>query len=349
MPCVPSLIERLMLLTFNQGPGGMLDLLGAQAFRATCVAVKLGVFEALKGGRLSASETARKIGADEQGTTLLLEALDALGYVKKKDNRFVNTPMTVKWLLLDSPTSLVHGLRFFESTVFERWGFLEESIRQGRPKMCLQNWLDQQPDYWRTYQDGMMAVARVVVDEVVARVKLPSNACRLLDVGGGHGLYSIKFCRRYPDLSSTVFDLPQALAAAREIGAAAAAGDRIRQQPGDFWRDDLGTSYDVALLFNIMHASLPEKNLELLTKVARALNRGGLIVVMDQIAGNGIGPIGRVLVRLQGLNFFNDGGGRAYAFGEIVQWVTTAGFTNPRRIKLRRLTGFSLVLATKVA
>lgn len=348
MPCVPSVFERLTLLTFNQGPGGMLDLLGAQAFRAVCVAVKLDVFEALKSGPSSASETARKISADEQGTTLLLGALDALGYVRETDKGFVNTPMTAKWLLRDSPTSLVHGLRFFENTVFERWGYLEESIRRGKPKLYLHSWLDQQPDHWRAYQDGMMAVARVIADEVVARVRLPPNACRLLDVGGGHGLYSTKFCRRYPHLSSTIFDLPQALAASRATGTMGAADDRVRQQPGDFWREDLGASYDVALLFNIVHASLPEKNLELLTKVARALNRGGLIVVMDQMAGNGSGPAGRVLVRLQGLNFFNDGGGRTYEYREIVQWVTTAGFTNPRRIKLRRLTGFSLVLGTKV-
>jgi hypothetical protein len=325
----------------------MLDLLGAQAFRAVCVAVRLGVFEALRGGPLSGSETARKISADELGTTLLLEALDALGYVKKADGCFVNTPMTVKWLLRDSPTTLAQGLRFFENTAFERWGYLDDSIRQGRPKMCLDKWLDQQPDGWRTYQDGMTAVARVVADEVVARVELPSNACRLLDVGGGHGLYSSRFCRRYRDLSATVFDLPQALAAVRETDATGGIGDRVRPQPGDFWRDDLGASYDVALLFNIIHASLPEKNIELLTKVGRALNRGGLLVVMDQIAGKESGPIGRVLVGLQGLNFFNDGGGRVYAFEEIVPWVTTTGFTNPRRINLRRLPGFSLVLGTK--
>jgi len=39
VPVVLNLIERLILLTLNQGPGLMLDVLGAQAFRAVCVAV----------------------------------------------------------------------------------------------------------------------------------------------------------------------------------------------------------------------------------------------------------------------------------------------------------------------
>mgnify|MGYP001557838926 FL=1 len=46
MPIVPNFIERLVLLTFNQGPGLMLDFLGAQAFRVVGVGVRLGVFEA---------------------------------------------------------------------------------------------------------------------------------------------------------------------------------------------------------------------------------------------------------------------------------------------------------------
>lgn len=84
----------------------MLDLLGAQAFRVLCAAVELSVFESLSSGPLTGAAIARRIGADELGTILLLEALDALGYVKNKNERYVNTPMTVKWLLRESPATL---------------------------------------------------------------------------------------------------------------------------------------------------------------------------------------------------------------------------------------------------
>lgn len=240
MPIRPNIIERLVLLNLNQGPGLMLDFLGAQAFRAVCVAIKLGVFEALSGGPLTAAETARRIEADERGTTLLLDALQALGYVKKKNGQYANAPMTTKWLLRDSPTSLAGGIPFFESMVFDRWGHLDESIRLGKPAIYGSEWLDQRPDGWRVYQEGMIAVARMAADEVVVKVKLPSTARRLLDVGGGHGLYSIKFCRRYPGLSATVFDLPQALELARETIAAEGMGDRVTAQAGDFWINDFG-------------------------------------------------------------------------------------------------------------
>src|SRR5574341_1398704 len=347
MPIRPNFIERLILLNLNQGPGLMLDFLGAQAFRAVCVAVKLGVFEALSGGRLTAVETARLIEADERGTTLLLEALKALGYVKRKDSLYVNTPMTTKWLLRNSPTSLADGIPFFESMVFDRWGHLDESIRRGKPAIYGSEWLDQHPDGWRIYQEGMIAIARMAADEVVAKVKIPPTASRLLDVGGGHGLYSIKFCRRYPDLSATVFELPQALDLARETIAAEGMGTRVTAQEGDFWINDVGAGYDVVLLFNVIHAYLPDKNTELLRKIFGALNAGGLIVIMEQIVSKVFGATAKALARLQALNYFNDLEAQTYEFNEIAGWLTKVGFTNIGRSNLRKTSGFSLILGTK--
>lgn len=347
MPVLPSFAEHFMLLTLNQGPGPMLDFLGAQAFRAVCAALRLGVFEALGAGPLTAPETARRIGASELGTTLLLEALDPLGYVEKKNERYVNTEMTRKWLLQKSPTSISGGIPFLESMVFDRWGNLGESIRRGRPVISGYDWLEEHPGSWRTYQEGMIAVARMAADEVVARVRLPLTARRLLDVAGGHGLYSVRFCRRYPALSATVFDVPQALEITRETIEAEKMSDRVAVQEGDIWSGELGTNYDVALLFNITHAFLPEKNADLLRMVAGALKRGGLIAIMDQITGKAASSVARALSRLQGLNYFNDLGAKTYTFDEIAGWLKDAGFTKLRRVRLTKMPGFGLALGMR--
>ena len=39
---------------------------------------------------------------------------------------------------------------------------------------------------------------------------------RLLDIGGGHGLYSIFFTRKYPHLRACVLDLPQIIPVTNE-------------------------------------------------------------------------------------------------------------------------------------
>ena len=120
MPIIPSVAERLTLLRLNQGPGPMLDFLGAQALQALCVGVKLGVFESLARAPATAAETARQIGADQRGTTLLLEALESLGYVEEESGCYSNKQMTAKWLLRNSRTSLAGGIPFFESMVIRK-------------------------------------------------------------------------------------------------------------------------------------------------------------------------------------------------------------------------------------
>jgi hypothetical protein len=327
----------------------MLDFIGAQAFRVVCVAVRLGLFEALGTAALSADDVARRIGADARGTMLLLEALEALGYVRHRGARYANTVTTARWLLPGSPNDLGGGIPFFENMVFDRWGHLEESVRRGRPALPSADWVAQRSDGWRIYQQGMIATARMVTDEVVSRVRLPPGARRLLDVGGGHGLYSVQFCRRQSGLSATVFDTAPALDIARDVVAAEGMQDRVTLQAGDFWVDALGAGYDVALVFNILHAYAPERNVELLRRVGGAVRAGGHLLVMEQLGGDGTSGLARVVVRLQALNYFNDLGAQTYAFEDVASWLATAGFHSTRRLALRKTPGFSLLLAVKTA
>lgn len=345
MPITPNFIERLILFRLNLGPGVVLDLFSGFAFRAAAVANRLGVFEVLIKGPLTAVEVARQIEADERGTTRLLEALDAVGYVKKKgDGRYAATAMTAKWL-----PRLAGGFRNSERALLQPLEYLEESIRKGEPSFDNYERYPEDQSWWQDQQDAMIAVAHMVGDDIVARVKLPDTAHRLLDVGGGHGLHAIKFCRRYPHLAATVFDLPQALEVAREVIAAEAMGERVSVQAGSFWKDDLGNGYDVALVFSIVQMNSPDKNTELLRKVADALNPGGLVVIQDQVVGRAPSPTAKAVMALQGLNQLVTSRGRTYAFEEIAGWLTAAGFTKPRRINLWRTPGVALVVGTKAA
>ena len=343
MPVIPNFIERMALFRLNLAPAVMLDFLGALAFRTVASAWRLGVFEALSAGPLTATELARRIRADERGTVALLDALETLGYVKNRHGLYAATAMVAKWLPL-----LGDGIGFCEMLV-ERFQDLDESVRRGGPVIDAREWLDRRPDGWREFQAGMVALARMTADEIVGKVKLPADARSLLDVGGGHGLYSMKFCRRNPQLSATVFDLPEGLEVTQATIAAEGMGGRVSVQAGDFWIDDFGSGYDVALLFNIIHANLPAKNVELLQKVAGTLGSGGLVVILDQLAGEARGGTSRAFAALMGLNLFNLTGGQAYEFREIAGWLVETGFASPRRIGLLKSPGTSLVVGTRAA
>lgn len=346
MPVIPSFMERLMLLRLNKGPGPMLELLGAWAFKAVSVGVKLGVFERLRIGALTAADLALQIGTDERGCALLLQALEALGYVVKSGERYRNTPMTEKWMLGQSPTSMAGLFTYFED-VLERWKHMEETVRRGAPPVSAWEWFDKHAGGWDLYQGGMAAMANMSGDEIVARIRVPKAARRLLDVGGGHGWYSVRFCRRYPELSATIFDWPQGAEAARRTIAAAKMPGRVDVRSGNYWTDDLDKGYQVALLFNIVHMYPPDKNRELLGKVAGALDAGGIVAIMDQMAVKASGAVARAMAALAGMELLNAVNGQTYAPAEVGGWLRETGFADPRPIFLRSVPGFALVVGTK--
>ena len=347
MPVPTNLMERVILLRLNMGPGPMLDLLGAMAFKTVAIAVRLDIFEVIGSGSLSAADVARRIEADEQSTELLLQALESIGYIKKQDDRYANTPMSAKWMVRSSPYYIASGFPHFEEGLIRRWGYLDEAIRQGKPPTLAWEWLDQHPNRWEHYNAAMMATARIAGEEIIAKAKLPSTARRLIDVGGGHGLYAINFCHRYPALSATILDWPQARQVAESTIAAEKVGDRVTFQEGDFWKVGLGSGYDVALMFNIVHSYQPEKNLELLRKVAGALNPGATLIIMDQMAVKASGPMAKATARLFGLEHFVAVNGQTYFPREVTDWLTKTGFTSTRWVSLKKSPGFALVVGTK--
>ena len=342
MPVRPDFVERAAF-RLNLAPGVLLDFLGAQAFRTVCAAVELGVFEALAPAPRSVSEVAERVSARERGVSLLLDALEALGYVESRGGRFAATPTTRKWLM----QSFARGIPFFESMVFDRWGHLAESIRRGAPVASGFEWLEGHPERWVAYEEAMLVIAQTAAPEIVSKTKLPRAARRLLDVGGGHGLYAIEFCRIHKDLSAAIFDLPPALEIARRTIAAENMAGRVSTIEGDLQRDDFGSDYDVVLLFNILHCFRAEENASLLQRISRAMTPGGTVAVLEQMADRAGGAAGCALTRLQALNFFNDLGTRTYASEEIRTWFAAAGLGGCKRRTLRRLPGFKLLTAFK--
>jgi predicted O-methyltransferase YrrM len=347
MPIIPNALERLVFVTLNQAPGPMLDLFAAVAFRSVVAAIKLGVFDRLHRSQLSTAELAQQLGTDERGTRMLLQFLEALGYVQETGDRYTNTPMANKWLVQTSPTSMAPGFRYWGIILSELWGDLEDTIRTGQPRTNLYAWIETEPTTSLDFQTWMVAIARLTGGEIVRKLRLPPTARRLLDVGGGHGMYSMALCRRYPELSATVFDSPEALKAAESNIAAEKMGSRITLQPGDFLQDDLGSGYDVALLFNIVHGLSADQNRDLVHKVVAALSSGGLIVVAEQVAGKAPGRAAKASAAMLGLSYFHLLGGQIYTYDEIAGWLTDAGVSGLRRINLLKAPGTSLIIGTK--
>ena len=347
MPILPNALEHLLLVRLNQLPALTLDYFSALAFRVPTVALRLGVFEALREGPRSAADTARAIGSSPRGTSALLDALQALGYLRRgRSRRYGLAPSASKWLLSDSPARLPDAVPFLEFAAFDLWSGLEQAVRTGEPPMPIYEYLEAHPDISAAFQAWTVSIAVMIADEIAAKVRVGPDHRRLLDVGGGHGTYAIAFCRRYPALHATILDLPTALESARGPIREAAMSDRISLRPGDFMTDDLGDPYDVVLLFNILHGLQPDENAQLIRRAAEALRPGGVVVVLEQLRGRTAGPATSAIAQMLNLNYHLALGGQSYTAREVQIWLRAAGLADIRQRRIIQV-GSTLIQARK--
>jgi len=181
--------------------------------RIIMAGAELGIYDAIGKGSKTAEEVAAACHTHTHSTRQLLNSLVGIGYLRYTDNQYSVVPKYQKWLLTESEANLIGKLRF---QIME-WNYLnhlEDFIRTGKP-LDLHATINSKE--WEFYQQGMRDLSINAAKELAGKIPVPKGATQLLDIGGSHGLYSIELCGRYPALSSTILELPDAVAHAEKI------------------------------------------------------------------------------------------------------------------------------------
>ena len=321
--------DRRKLFDPERGAAPLLDMVSAYVFRMASTGMRLGLFELFREGSCTAAEAAARLDVDERGIGLLLHGLAAGGYLQRDGERYSIDPVAEKFLLSDP--GAVEMMTFYDTLLVHQWADLETSVRSGTPPRDYFRWLSEHPDTLRQFQRMLSEGARQLGDKVVELAALPDTARRMLDLGGGHGIYAAAFCNRHPELHATLFDLPDALEAGREMLADAGLEGRVDFLGGDMLRDDFGSGYDAVLLASVVHCLGPEDNARLLGRVRDALNPGGVVIVSEQVVeGRPNDSILRqAFLQMFSLNLFHLMGGQLYSRETIAGWLTGSGFEPP--------------------
>jgi len=340
-----TLAERI-LIRLGIAPKPMFDVAyGIGKAKTILVGNKLGIFEKLSGGPLSAQELAAELDISEYGLSLLLDALWGVGYLERNQGKYKNAKVAQKWLVESSPQYTGNLLRHIDD-LWESIGWLDEAVKAGKPVRNFYDYLSKHPTAWRNYTLGQRDIAKAIVGEIVSKVKLPPQARTLLDLGGAHGYYSVAFCRKYPDLTALVIDFESPVAIGQEVVNQEGTDERVSFKVGNYINDDIGSGYDVALLSSIVHGDPPDTNIATMKKVYGALNPGGIIVINEILSYRGKKESESGL--LFALNMLvNTPRGKAYSYDVVRGWLRDAGFTSIRRVDLKRLPAYSLLLATR--
>lgn len=347
MPIQPNFLERTAF-NLNLAPGVMLDLAGALAFQTLHLATQLGVFAVLAERPYTATELAQKLHTHERDTESLLLALAAIGYVVERDGRYHNSPLIEKWVLPADGFNLGAALTFWTAVFHDLSPQAVEVMQTGkRPYGHIYTWLENNPDISHAFQQQLMAAVTLTGPDVLKKLNLPQTAERLLDVGGGHGLFSIMLCQQHPQLQARVLDTPTALQTAEINIAHHNLNKRVHLHRGDLWQEAWGDGYDAILLFNLIHHYDPAQNLELLRRCTAALKPGGQVAILDQIAGKVPGNVANALIRLIALHYFLLADGRVYTHDDIQSWLQQTGFGEAQFHRMAKAPGTSLMVAQK--
>ncbi|HWE94570.1 MAG TPA: methyltransferase [Tepidisphaeraceae bacterium] len=164
--------------------------------------------------------------------------------------------------------------------------------------------------------------ARIVAPALANNFPLP-GAKKILDVGGGTGLYSIALLRVNPNLRAVIWDRPEVLKVAREMAETHGVSARVDFAAGDMFADPVPAGCDVVLLSNILHDwDVPECE-TLLKRSAAALPRGGKLLIHDVYLDDDLG--GPLPIALYSAALFTITQGRAYSAAEYRKMLTNSG------------------------
>lgn len=312
-------------------PSELLQLSGGYwSVSALHAAVKLDVFTQLAEGDLPAREVARLTASDQRGMEMLLDALAALGLLRKTADIYSAPPTILKFLSRTSDNYLGYII-LHHHHLMAGWNRLDEAVKTGAPSGTSSAHADEESTR-ENFLMGMFNLASLSAPKIVPAIDL-SERRRLLDLGGGPGTYAIHFCLHNPGLEAVIFDLPTTRRFAEQTVERFQLDGRISFAAGDIITDDIGSGFDVVWISQLLHSEGPQGAALMLEKAVRALVPGGLVLVQEFILDDTrAAPPFPALFSLNML--IGTSSGQSYSQGELTRMMTRAGVRDITRLAL---------------
>ena len=303
---------------------------GLIAAQAIHTAVKFRIPDLLASNPKSAPELAAQCGAHAPTLERLLRALTSIEMFQRlPDGRYKNSPGT-EILRRDHPQSLwAEGMFLAAPFMWNPIGGLAESVKTGEAafdRVSGQNFFA----YLATHPEDAEAFNRVMTQDILwttpALLKAYdfSRFHRLVDVGGGHGLFLSHILAAVPKLQGVLFDQPQVVAGAKDSFKGEVAS-RIEIASGSFF-DTVPKGADAYSLRRIIHDWDDEEAVKILSNVHNAMNPGATLLIVEGLVDSVTRPVGLMDLMMLVL------GGRERTEAEFRSLFQSAGFSLSRII-----------------
>ncbi|HEY6239601.1 MAG TPA: methyltransferase [Burkholderiales bacterium] len=310
---------------------------GPLIFQAARLLRDLGILEALRANRsgLTLGEIVGKVDSSRYGVVVLLEAGLAAGMVRQDGDRYLLTT-TGACILKDDLTRI--NMDFVHHGCFQAMYYLGDSIQKGEPtglRKVFGDWetiyraLPSLPEPVRTswlrwdhyYSDSAFAQALPIVFERSPR--------KLLDIGGNTGKWAMQCVRHSPDVSVTILDLPDQVAAARQNIEALGPQNRISTQGIDLLDHTRAfpDGFDAIWMSQFLVCFSEADVLQLLRRATAAMGPDSTLYILDTFWDRQEHAAAAFCLQAISPYFtcLANGSSRMYKFSDIATMVEAAG------------------------
>lgn len=319
--------------------------MGFFASKTLLSAVEFELFTLVSGGGLTGGEIAGKLGLHERSRYDFLDALVALGLLKREGASgptavYSNTPDGAVFLDKGSPAYLGGILEMANARLYGFWGSLTEALRTGLPQNEIKTGAPglfegvySDPESLRVFLDGMQGIQLGAFGALCDGLDLSSYAT-FCDIGGANGTLAAMVAKANQSLTGTTFDLPPVGSVAEANLAAHGVGDRVITVAGDFFADAFPPA-DVYFMGNILHDWDEVQKQTLIDKAFAGLPSGGMLVAIENVIDDDRRT--NAFGLLMSLNMLIElPGGFDYTGAQFDTWARKAGF---ERTEIRPLVG----------
>jgi len=323
--------------------------LGFWASKTLLSAVEIELFTELARHPENLEAVTGRLGLHPRASRDFLDTLVALGFLRRIDGVYSNTPETDLFLDKNKPTYIGGILEMANHRLYPFWGSLTKALRTGKPQNEAASGdaspfeaLYADPARLKEFLKAMSGVSRPA-NMAIGRLGPWQNYTTFVDVGAAQGDLAVQIALANPHLTGVGFDLPEVGPVFEDYVAENGLQSRLSFHGGDFFRDPLPKA-DVITMGHILHDWDLETKRMLIRKAYEALPPGGAFIVYEALidddrAQNAFGLMMslNMLIETQG--------GFDYTGADRSGWMREAGF---RDAKVQPLVGpDSMVIGTK--
>ena len=308
--------------------------LGFWASKALLSAVEMGVFTELAKKAEDLETLQGRLGVHPRAGRDFFDALVALGFLHRADEKYANTPATDLYLDRHKPTYIGGILEMANQRLYEHWSHLTTALRTGKQQNEAKDGkgspfeaLYADPARLKAFLSAMTGISRLANQMIATKVPW-SKYKTYADVGTAQGDLAVQIALANPHLNGLGFDLAEVGPIFEEYVQQHKLNGRLSFRPGNFFKDPL-PNVDAITMGHILHDWNLEEKKMLLRKAHEAVPPGGVVVVYESIidddrSKNAFGLMASLNMLIE------TPGGFDYTGQDCIGWMEEVGFRETR-------------------